>query len=180
MSLLLKVMQHIPTDTPPELAPYGDELEYTIYGDIVNCQFRYYRDEDCKTSGSPYGEAIIRYLRPSAVVNDPNAPNVGGAFVVEAPMHEAELYVQLCGEAFLMNANGRTISSFRPKRPRGRAQVELAQAGQAPGSSLNEVCDDALCWIPWTTAALIRKAARKSGGGALLEILDRHNIAVDA
>lgn len=89
MSLLLKVTHG------GNSSPVASDNPCTVHSDVVSCSFRREKDE----AGSWVGFADLWVREPVKTAMVPG-------------FHENEKYVQFYGEAYLMNENGRTVSTF--------------------------------------------------------------------
>lgn len=100
MSLLLKVTER------PEPSPVASDEEHGIYGDVVTCYFTRAPStpDDALTSDSRIwiGQARMYVREPIKTAQVPG-------------FHECEKIVEFSGTAYLMNENGRTVSSFTAK-----------------------------------------------------------------
>lgn len=88
MSMFLKVVEE-------EWSPVPADNVHAVYGDVTSCSFRRYEDG----SGA---EALIYCREPVKTAVVPG-------------FHEVEKHVSFTGTAYLMNEQGRTISSFTAK-----------------------------------------------------------------
>lgn len=99
MAMFLKIMHH--ALTPAEVVANAcEEPPYSIYADVVSCHFRRYTKQPDDQSPAGWGEAHVWLREPVKTAEVPG-------------YCEVEKYIELTGDAFLMNEQGRTISSFK-------------------------------------------------------------------
>jgi hypothetical protein len=79
----------------------------------------------------------------------------------------------LKGNVYVMNESGKTIGSFGVAVPEPLADTNCGSDPPRPDEEI-------LGWVSYPTAALIRRAARAANIPALLEILNRGQVAIDA
>lgn len=159
MAMFLKVM-HDGADEFLAQDSVESDATYSIFADVTECHFK-----RGGPGGAPYAGAHLRIREPV------KTNNVAG-FV------EVEKHIDLGGDAFLMNEQGRTISKFKLAGYR----AGLAQQGQTEPNDVQRTTE-CLRNMPYWGAAIIREALHKDGSvsaGVVLSILNRERIAVDA
>jgi hypothetical protein len=151
------------------LATADSDATYSVYADVVSCDFKRYPADPAK--GEPMAEARLRIREPV------KSASVEG-FV------EVEKCIILAGDAFLMNDQGRTISKFKLRGYRAGAG-----APDGPnGPNANALHDEAeamrlLKAMPYAVAASIRRTAKQAGSVSadyLIKLLDKAKVAIDA
>ncbi len=162
--MFLKVMHN---GADEFLANATSEATYSLYSDVVSCHFLRYKTPTPPPEGATqitFGMATIYCREPIKTADMPGYA-------------EVQKNVELTGDAFLMNDQGRTISKFQIW-PLGRP-VEKTY----PTPEFEEaVAIRLLQEMPYDVAAAIRTVAGQSGsvsGAVLLSLLNKANVAMD-
>jgi hypothetical protein len=148
-----------------EGSPVASDNAHSLYADIVSVTFR--REE---------GGAATAHCWLREPVKTANVPG----------FCEVEKYISFTGAAYVMNENGKTVSSFtartsgdsyttKPNSPDKGTGPDCAPADKATAPTTAALRD-----LPYNVAAAIRRAARFVGDKGLETILDYEGVAVDA
>lgn len=150
------------------LAQADSDATYSVFGDVTSCDFKRHPD------GSAH--ANIQCREPIKTAEVPGYA-------------EIQKHIDITGDAFLMNDQGRTISVFKLRGYRaGNQRLQSMQGdGQQTPEGQKALHEQesirVLQALPYSTAAAVRTAAKQAGGVSaayLIELLDKAKVAVDA
>lgn len=137
------------------LATADSDATYSVFGDVMSCDFKRYPD------GSAY--ALVQCREPIKTAEVPGYA-------------EIQKHIDLTGDAFLMNEQGRTISKFKLRG--------VHASDQRPTNPPNDETRalDLLAKLPYEVAAAIRTTAKQTGSVSaayLIKLLNKAQVAMD-
>lgn len=161
------------------LSQAQSEATYSLYADVTSCDFKRYPIGNAPTPGHPTAVAHIQCREPVKTAEVPGYA-------------EIEKFIELTGDAFLMNDQGRTISKFilHPFGVIGKPSLEPISGNQQPGDELlliaksaeknQAALDKFYLKLPYLIAVWMKNTALRQRDVALLDDFERLKIAVDA
>lgn len=136
------------------LATADSDATFSVFGDVTSCDFKRHPD------GSAY--ALLQCREPIKTAEVPGYA-------------EIQKHIDLTGDAFLMNEQGRTISKFKLRG------VHASEPRSEPSDEDRAL--ELLKNLPYAAAAAIRTTAKQAGSVSadyLIKLLDKAKVAMDA